>query len=88
MPASYHNGAAGFSFADGHPEVKRWMVSSTKQLHHPTWPVPAGTDKRVNYAGVRDTATNRTIFSLALAQVLDSFFSNYYRLGLRTGAAP
>ena len=25
MPASYHNGACGFSFADGHSEIKRWL---------------------------------------------------------------
>ena len=24
VPASYHNGACGFSFADGHAEVKKW----------------------------------------------------------------
>jgi prepilin-type processing-associated H-X9-DG protein len=24
-PASYHNGACGFSFADGHAEVKKWQ---------------------------------------------------------------
>jgi prepilin-type processing-associated H-X9-DG protein len=24
LPASYHNGACGFSFADGHAEIKRW----------------------------------------------------------------
>lgn len=24
-PASYHNGAAGYSFADGHAEIKRWQ---------------------------------------------------------------
>jgi len=24
-PASYHNGAAGFSFADGHSEIHKWM---------------------------------------------------------------
>jgi prepilin-type processing-associated H-X9-DG protein len=29
LPASYHNGAAGFSFADGHSEIKRWLSSST-----------------------------------------------------------
>ena len=23
-PASYHNGAGGFSFADGHSEIKKW----------------------------------------------------------------
>lgn len=25
LPASYHNGACGFSFADGHAEVKKWL---------------------------------------------------------------
>ncbi len=30
LPASYHNGACGFGFADGHAEIKRWLDSSTK----------------------------------------------------------
>jgi len=30
LPASYHNGAASFSFADGHSETHRWNLSSTK----------------------------------------------------------
>ncbi len=46
MPASYHNGAAGFSFADGHAEIKRWQVGTTKQAHYSVWPVPTGTDRR------------------------------------------
>lgn len=25
IPANYHNGACGFSFADGHSEIKRWV---------------------------------------------------------------
>lgn len=29
LPASYHNGACGFSFADGHAEVKKWVEPST-----------------------------------------------------------
>jgi prepilin-type N-terminal cleavage/methylation domain-containing protein/prepilin-type processing-associated H-X9-DG protein len=28
-PASYHNGAAGFSFADGHAEIKKWVDGRT-----------------------------------------------------------
>ena len=28
-PASYHNGAAGFSFADGHSEIKKWKDPRT-----------------------------------------------------------
>ena len=30
LPASYHNGACGFGFADGHAEIKRWLESSTR----------------------------------------------------------
>jgi prepilin-type N-terminal cleavage/methylation domain-containing protein/prepilin-type processing-associated H-X9-DG protein len=30
LPASYHNGAAGFSFADGHAEIHRWLVPATR----------------------------------------------------------
>ena len=29
-PASYHNGACGFSFADGHSEIHRWLDARTK----------------------------------------------------------
>jgi len=29
-PASYHNGACGFSFADSHAEIKRWLDPRTK----------------------------------------------------------
>ena len=28
VPASYHNGACGFSFADGHSEIKKWLERS------------------------------------------------------------
>jgi prepilin-type N-terminal cleavage/methylation domain-containing protein/prepilin-type processing-associated H-X9-DG protein len=30
LPGSYHNGAGGFSFVDGHSEPKKWMDSRTK----------------------------------------------------------
>lgn len=30
-PASYHNGACGFSFADGHAEVHKW-ISATSHI--------------------------------------------------------
>jgi prepilin-type processing-associated H-X9-DG protein len=29
-PASYHNGAAGISFADGHADIKKWLDPRTK----------------------------------------------------------
>jgi prepilin-type processing-associated H-X9-DG protein len=31
LPASYHDGAASFSFADGHSEHHHWQNGSTKQ---------------------------------------------------------
>ena len=30
MPANYHNGACGFSFADGHAEIHKWKDAITK----------------------------------------------------------
>ena len=33
MPASYHNGACSFSFADGHGEIKKWLDKNS------VWPV-------------------------------------------------
>ncbi len=35
LPASYHNGAAAFSFADGHSTLHSWAVPSTIR---PPWP--------------------------------------------------
>ncbi|MHB8523511.1 MAG: type II secretion system protein [Limisphaerales bacterium] len=34
FPASYHNGAAGISFADGHAEIRRWLDARTKAPVH------------------------------------------------------
>jgi prepilin-type processing-associated H-X9-DG protein len=30
IPACYHNGACGFSFADGHSEIKKWRSRTSK----------------------------------------------------------
>lgn len=49
LPASYHNGAGGFSFADGHSEIKKWQVGSTKRpvlKNTSGFPITVGTDKR------------------------------------------
>ncbi len=32
-PANYHNGACGFSFADGHSEIKKWRDPDTLMAH-------------------------------------------------------
>jgi prepilin-type N-terminal cleavage/methylation domain-containing protein/prepilin-type processing-associated H-X9-DG protein len=42
FPASYHNGAAGISFADGHVEIKKWLDPRTKP------PVRYNNDLRLN----------------------------------------
>jgi len=40
LPASYHNGAASFSFADGHSETHRWLLASTKRPAQPDGAAP------------------------------------------------
>ncbi|HUL51133.1 MAG TPA: type II secretion system protein [Candidatus Nitrosotalea sp.] len=34
FPASYHNGAGGISFADGHAEIRKWIDSRTRAPVH------------------------------------------------------
>jgi prepilin-type N-terminal cleavage/methylation domain-containing protein/prepilin-type processing-associated H-X9-DG protein len=34
FPASYHNGACGFSFCDGHSEIHKWIGSKIKAPAH------------------------------------------------------
>ena len=38
-PANYHNGACGFSFADGHAEIKKWRDPDTLAAHPPATPM-------------------------------------------------
>jgi prepilin-type processing-associated H-X9-DG protein len=40
-PASYHNGAGGLSFADGHSEVHKWLGAVTKQPVRYSWTQPS-----------------------------------------------
>ena len=48
LPASYHNRACGFSFADGHSEIKKWKDARTilpVTFHDlPNMPVPGNVD--------------------------------------------
>ncbi|HEY3914606.1 MAG TPA: hypothetical protein VGN61_08990, partial [Verrucomicrobiae bacterium] len=39
MPASYHNGAAGFAFADGHAQIHKWLQAQTDHaiVKNPNW---------------------------------------------------
>jgi hypothetical protein len=45
-----------------------------------------GVQMEVNYAGVRDTDSNRAAFARVLAQVFDAYFTRHYGLDLKTGA--
>jgi autotransporter-associated beta strand protein len=45
-----------------------------------------GVQIEANMTGVRDTASNRTNYAIAVAQALDYFFTNYYGLDLRRAA--
>jgi len=62
LPASYHNGAGGFSFADGHSEIKKWLVGSTRRAVLKTtsdFPVQVGADKRdIQWVAERCTVKN------------------------------
>lgn len=61
LPASYHNGAAGFSFADGHSEIHRWVDSSTLKPNQRggigTRPIPIPTGEMHDFNWVVQHAT-------------------------------
>jgi prepilin-type processing-associated H-X9-DG protein len=48
VPASTHNGAGGFSFADGHAEIKKWMDGNTKLPVRKVNPCPVYTQGLVS----------------------------------------
>ena len=59
LPASSHSGACGFSFADGHSEIEKWLVASTKRPVEKSlngFPVSVGSDTRdINWFALRTT---------------------------------
>ena len=57
MPANYHNGACGFSFADGHSEIKKWQDPDT--LSKTIVTNPRGT-RDVPWIQVRTTEPKRS----------------------------
>jgi prepilin-type N-terminal cleavage/methylation domain-containing protein/prepilin-type processing-associated H-X9-DG protein len=51
IPASYHNGACGFSFADGHAEVKKWHGRLAELgKRQPYYQVPPGNTYAISSA--------------------------------------
>jgi prepilin-type N-terminal cleavage/methylation domain-containing protein/prepilin-type processing-associated H-X9-DG protein len=53
VPAHYHNGACGFSFADGHSEIHKWMDAATLNLPvlQQDWYCHAIVDPQLNDVG-------------------------------------
>ncbi len=48
VPGTYHNNACGFSFADGHAEIKKWRRVDLMPPYDPSnqsdWPAPDDPD--------------------------------------------
>ena len=64
FPASYHGGAGGFSFADGHSELKKWRnpLILEKPLDGKSRPYPTplgGNDRDVQWMQERSTRVVR-----------------------------
>ena len=62
LPASYHNGACGFGFADGHAEIKKWLEGSTKvpvDPNHQYNGFPAPNSRDIKWIIDRSTAKSR-----------------------------
>jgi prepilin-type N-terminal cleavage/methylation domain-containing protein/prepilin-type processing-associated H-X9-DG protein len=56
LPASYHNGAAGFSFADGHAEIHKWLDGSTRKpltFSYGAQPIPANEQEDFTWVAQR-----------------------------------
>jgi prepilin-type processing-associated H-X9-DG protein len=57
LPATYHNNATAFSFADGHSELHRWMVPSTIypiQPDVPFLPIDIAANQRTDFNWLLD----------------------------------
>lgn len=61
LPASYHNGACGFGFADGHAEIKKWVEPTTmvpvKQMEYSGF--PAAKSRDIQWVIERTSARSR-----------------------------
>ena len=60
-PASYHNGAAGFSFADGHSEIKKWLDPRTvpKLQHNGMIPLNVASPNNKDVLWLQDHCTRK-----------------------------
>jgi len=61
FPASYHNGASGLNFADGHSEIKKWIDPRTTPIlkKNELLPLNVPHPGSVDMAWVRERATTK-----------------------------
>lgn len=61
FPASYHNKAAGFSFADGHAEIKKWLDPRTTPILKKGVAIPLGvtTPNNKDVVWLQERATSK-----------------------------
>ena len=68
LPASYHNGTAEFTFADGHAETHRWVNPATKPPARPDaagLPRPVDPRDRADFEWVRDRTSDEVSSALS-----------------------
>jgi len=58
-PGSYHNGAAGLSFGDGHAEIRRWLDARTTPPLSQVTPGPSPSPRNVDIMWLQERATRR-----------------------------
>jgi len=60
MPGSYHNGAGGLSFVDGHAEIKRWRdPRTTPPVRQGTSLTPGASPYNPDIVWLQERATRR-----------------------------
>jgi prepilin-type N-terminal cleavage/methylation domain-containing protein/prepilin-type processing-associated H-X9-DG protein len=59
-PGSYHNGAGGLSFGDGHAEIRRWLDPRTTPPLSQVTPGPSPSPRNVDIIWLQERATRRT----------------------------
>jgi prepilin-type N-terminal cleavage/methylation domain-containing protein/prepilin-type processing-associated H-X9-DG protein len=57
FPASYHNGAGGLSFLDGHAEIKKWVDGRTRVK--PTGPLNSATPNNKDVVWLAERSSSR-----------------------------
>jgi prepilin-type N-terminal cleavage/methylation domain-containing protein/prepilin-type processing-associated H-X9-DG protein len=56
MPASYHNGACGIAYADGHSEIHKWLDVRTRYPVNYQWPIPINGANQIQSPNNQDVA--------------------------------